>query len=134
MHAKDIRDLLDGLAFGPEANRQIALLDIQLLRAAEPHAASLRDVPSCAGPFTDQLALKLGHTREYGQNELPSMGGRVGPGFGERPKRDPSCSDRLHRCQEISRRTGQAIELPDNHRITRSRVAGKIVRKCPLTT
>jgi hypothetical protein len=33
MHAKDVRDLLSGLAFGPEAKRQTALLGIQLLGA-----------------------------------------------------------------------------------------------------
>ena len=83
MHAKDVRDPLDGLAFGPEAKRQLALLDIQLLGATKPHTASHRAFPSRVGPLTDQLALKLGHTREHGQNELPAIGGRVGPGFGE---------------------------------------------------
>jgi hypothetical protein len=73
MHAKDVRDLPDGLAFGPEANRQIALLDIHLFGPAKPHAALLRDFLSRAGPLTDQLALKLGHAREHGQNELPAM-------------------------------------------------------------
>ena len=73
MHAKDVRDLLDGLAFGPEAKRQLARLDIQLLGAAKPHATSLRDFLSRAGPLTDQLALKLGHAREHRQDELPSM-------------------------------------------------------------
>jgi hypothetical protein len=53
MHVKDVCDLLDGLAFGPEANRQIALLDIQLLGAAKPHAASLCDLG-----VTVQLVLK----------------------------------------------------------------------------
>ena len=73
MHAKDVRDLLDGLTFGPEAKRQLALLDIQLLGATKPHAASLRAFPSRVGPLTDQLPLKLGHAREHGQNELPAM-------------------------------------------------------------
>jgi hypothetical protein len=68
-----VHDLLDGLAFGPEANRQIARLDSQLLGAATPPAASLRDVPSRTGPLTDQLALTRGHAREHGQDELPSM-------------------------------------------------------------
>jgi hypothetical protein len=42
MHAKDVRDLLDGLAFGPEANRQIALLDIGCLGTTE-HKTGLRE-------------------------------------------------------------------------------------------
>jgi hypothetical protein len=119
-HAKDVRTLLDGLAFGPKANRQLALLDIQLLGTPKPHAASLRDVPSRAGPLTDQLARKLGHAREHGQDALPARGGRVDPGFGSRPKRGPGRSDRLHRRQPIPCRSGQAIALPDDHRITRS--------------
>jgi hypothetical protein len=68
-----VHDLLDGLAFGPEANRQLARLDSQLLGGATPHAASLRDFPSRASPLMDQLALTRGHARAHGQDELPAM-------------------------------------------------------------
>jgi hypothetical protein len=73
MNPEDFRDLLHGLAFGPEANRQIVLLDIHLLGSAKPYAAFLRHFPSRAGSLTDQLALKLSHAREHRQDELPSM-------------------------------------------------------------
>jgi hypothetical protein len=42
-HAKDGRDRTSRLAFSSEAHRRIALLGIQLVGAAKPHAGSLRD-------------------------------------------------------------------------------------------
>jgi len=74
----------------------------------------------CLGAFADQASLELGEGAEHVKNE-PSLRRRRIERFRQAPKADFSQPERFERLNQLLHGTREAVELPNDDRVARSR-------------
>src|SRR5206468_4101571 len=70
---------------------------------------------------------------EHNHDHLTGVRGRVSPGFGEGLKPCTCCANRFHRLQEISGRTRQTIQPPDDDNVAFAELVQHPLQLRPMT-
>jgi hypothetical protein len=78
--------------------------------------ARVRGIKAGTGTFTNNLALELGNSTEYGKDETAPSGGGVNV-LRQRLQSNTSPRSSFHSVEQLAGGAGESIQLPDNQRI-----------------